>query len=277
MSKIEMWNDNRRLQTQVFDLALDTVCIRSLDWDRERFDIEFGLQNGTTYNSYLIFGDKTALVDASHEKFNPLYMKTLSQQLKKAERGIDYILVSHTEPDHSGLIPKILDLYPDATVVGTKVRCPDFQLAQIWFQVCIQFLQGLTNRSFKNQVVKGGDKIDLGQGHEMQFIPAPNLHWPDTMFSFDPATGILFTCDAFGLHYCTQVMLMRKVLCDLVGFQNPFDLHLSEVEPHYRFYYDCLMKPNARSVLTALKRIKDIPYQTIANGHGPLIRFVRKL
>ena len=87
---------------QVIDVADDTISIRSLDWDRDRFDIEFGLQEGTTYNSYLIFGDKTCLVDASHEKFRGLYMKTLKDQL--AERGctLDYVVVSHTEPDHSG-------------------------------------------------------------------------------------------------------------------------------------------------------------------------------
>jgi len=121
MSDVQFWNNNRRLQTQFFDLAADTICIRSLDWDRDRFDIEFGLHNGTTYNSYLIFGDKTALIDASHEKFDSLYMETLKAQLTKRKSGIDYIFVSHTEPDHSGLIPHVLDLYPDATVIGTKV------------------------------------------------------------------------------------------------------------------------------------------------------------
>ncbi len=79
------------------------------------------LENGTTYNSYLIFGDKVALVDASHEKFHNLYLQQLQAELQKAGRGIDYIFVSHTEPDHSGLVPAVLDLYPEATVVGSKV------------------------------------------------------------------------------------------------------------------------------------------------------------
>ena len=87
---------------------------------------------------------------------------------------------------------------------------------------------------------------------------APNLHWPDTMFSFDSSTGVLYTCDAFGLHYCHT---------------DPFDTDLTAIEPHFRFYYDCLMKPNARSVLSALKRTKDMDYSTIAVGHGPLIRY----
>lgn len=87
---------------------------------------------------------------------------------------------------------------------------------------------------------------------------APNLHWPDTMFSFDSSTGVLYTCDAFGLHYCDS---------------EPFDTDLKAIEPHFRFYYDCLMKPNARSVLSALKRTKEMDYSTIAVGHGPLLRY----
>lgn len=243
MSKVEMWN-NKRLQTQVFELTEDTTSIRSLDWDRDRFDIEFGLEEGTTYNSYIIYGDKTALVDASHEKFHDLYLETLQKELEAAGRKIDYIIVSHTEPDHSGLIPAVLDLYPDAIVAGSKV--------------CINFLQGLTHRPFTSKVVKGGDKIDLGKGHVLEFVMAPNLHWPDTMFSYDHATGVMYTCDAFGMHYCHE---------------DPFDTDIKAILPHYRFYYDCLMKPNAKSVTTALRKVKDIPYHTIANGHGPILKY----
>mmetsp|Transcript_9557 Transcript_9557/g.20353 ORF Transcript_9557/g.20353 Transcript_9557/m.20353 type:complete len:623 (+) Transcript_9557:94-1962(+) len=244
MSEVVMWNGDRRIQTQVLPIAADTVSIRSLDWDRDRFDIEFGLENGTTYNSYIIYGDKTALVDASHEKFHDLYLRTLKKQLDAAGRKIDYIIVSHTEPDHSGLIPAVLDMYPDAVVAGSKV--------------CIQFLKGLTHRPFTEMAVKGGDKIDLGQGHLLEFVMAPNLHWPDTMFSYDHGTGIMYTCDAFGMHYCGE---------------DPFDVDVKAIMPHYRFYYDCLMKPNAKSVTTALRKVKDLPYNTIANGHGPILRF----
>ena len=200
------------------------------------------LQNGTTYNSFLIFGEeKTALVDASHEKFRELYIGTLKEQLKAAGRKIDYVFVSHTEPDHSGafpippseittlrsiiiyiflrrysgtthsmrkvvapnlsgihhpamsaqwkfvvllpkttlhpagLTPDIIDIYPEATVVGSKVA--------------LMYLKSLTHRPFEQKVVKGGDKVDLGGGHVIEFIMAPNLHWPDTIFSFDHATG----------------------------------------------------------------------------------------
>lgn len=125
-------------------------------------------------------------------------------------------------------------------------------------QVCIAFLKNLTLREFTSRVVKGGDKIDLGGGHELEFVMAPNLHWPDTMFSYDPLTGIMFTCDAFGMHYCSE---------------DPMDTDLEVIVPHFRFYYDCLMGPNARSVLTALRKVKDIEYRMIATGHGPVLRW----
>lgn len=244
MSEIETSLNGRRIQTQVLPVSENTIAIRSLDWDRDRFDIEFGLENGTTYNSFLILGEKTALVDASHEKFTNLYMTTLKNELAKLGRKVDYVLVSHTEPDHSFLIPKVVELYPDAIVCGSKVA--------------LAFLQNLTHVKMNQKVVKGGDKVDLGNGHVIEFVMAPNLHWPDTMFSFDHATNIMYTCDAFGMHYCTE---------------EPYDANIKDIKPHYQFYYDCLMKPNAKSVTTALRKVKDLPYNLIATGHGPLLRY----
>lgn len=232
----------KRLTMQVADLTEDTTAIRSLDWDRDRFDIEFGLQNGTTYNSYLIRGEKIALVDTSHEKFRQLYFDALNGLINPQE--IDYLIISHTEPDHSGLVKDMLELVPDITVVGAKVA--------------IQFLEDLVHHPFKRQLVKNGDQLDLGNGHILEFVSAPNLHWPDTIFSYDHGTGILFTCDAFGMHYCSA---------DL------YDEKLSAIEPDYRFYYECLMAPNARSVLSAMKRMDPLGnINLVANGHGPLLK-----
>lgn len=231
----------KRLTMQTAEIATDTTAIRSLDWDRDRFDIEFGLQNGTTYNSFLIRGEKIALVDTSHEKFRQLYLETLKGLINPTE--IDYLIISHTEPDHSGLVKDVLQLAPQVTVVGSKVA--------------IQFLEDMVHQPFNRLIVKNGDKLDLGNAHIIEFVNAPNLHWPDTIFSYDAGTQVIFTCDAFGLHYCSD---------------STFDEDLSVIEPDYRFYYDCLMGPNARSVLSALKRMDQLgDVKMIANGHGPLL------
>jgi flavorubredoxin/flavin reductase (DIM6/NTAB) family NADH-FMN oxidoreductase RutF len=233
----------KRLTIQTEQLNDSTRTIRSLDWDRDRFDIEFGLQNGTTYNSYLIQADKIALVDTSHAKFRELYLATLTRHVDPTT--IDYIIISHTEPDHSGLVKDVLEIAPQAVVVGAKVA--------------IKFLQDLVHQPFEYLEVKSGDRLDLGQGHDLEFVSAPNLHWPDTIFTYDPATTTLFTCDAFGMHYCSKAT---------------YDDNLKAIEPDYRFYYECLMAPNARSVLSAMKRVDQLEGEVtlVANGHGPLLK-----
>lgn len=231
----------RRLTMQSIQIGSNTMAIRSLDWDRDRFDIEFGLQNGTTYNSFLIQGEQTALVDTSHEKFRQLYLDMIMGLIYPEQ--LDYLIISHTEPDHSGLVKDVLALAPQVTVVGSKVA--------------IQFLENWLHQPFKKQIVKNGDRLDLGNGHVLEFVIAPNLHWPDTIFTYDALTQILYTCDAFGMHYCDD---------------HTFDEDLDLIEEDFRYYYDCLMGPNARSVLSALKRMSELPHvTTIATGHGPLL------
>jgi flavorubredoxin/flavin reductase (DIM6/NTAB) family NADH-FMN oxidoreductase RutF len=230
-----------RLTMQTLEIAPETLAIRSLDWDRDRFDIEFGLKNGTTYNAFLIRGEKVALVDTSHEKFRELFLNTLTGLINPQQ--IDYLIISHTEPDHSGLVKDFLALAPQTTVVGSKVA--------------IQFLEGMVHQPFQRLIVKNGDRLDLGNGHELEFVMAPNLHWPDTIFSYDHKTQVLYTCDAFGMHYCDDFLT---------------DENLALIEEDFQIYYDCLMAPNARSVLSALKRMAELPsIQLIATGHGPLL------
>ena len=237
-----------RLTLQCEPIGPDTTTIRSLDWDRSRFDIEFGLRNGTTYNAFLVRGERIALIDTSHLKFEATWLPLLKEEIDPTT--IDHLIVSHTEPDHSGLIGHLIDLHPEIEIVGSKVA--------------IQFLENQVHRPFRSRAVKSGEELDLGTNpssgvaHRFEFLSAPNLHWPDTIFSFDHGTGILYTCDAFGLHYCSEEL---------------FDSDPGAIAPDFRFYYDCLMGPNARSVLQAMKRMDGLPaITTIAVGHGPLLR-----
>ncbi len=237
-----------RLSLQCEPIGPDTTTLRSLDWDRSRFDIEFGLRNGTTYNAFLVRGERTALIDTSHAKFEDTWLPLLEEQIDPA--AIDFLIVSHTEPDHSGLIGALLDRNPEIEIVASKVA--------------IAYLADQVHRPFRSRAVKSGEELDLGTNpesgvaHRFEFLSAPNLHWPDTIFSFDHGTRILYTCDAFGLHYCGN---------------DVFDSDPGAIAPDFRFYYDCLMGPNARSVLQALKRMDALPeIAMIATGHGPLLR-----
>ncbi len=239
--------ENLSLQKEL--IAENTTTFRSLDWDRSRFDIEFGLRNGTTYNSFLIRGKKNALIDTSHLKFKRKWLELLQQEIDP--KKIDYLIVSHTEPDHSGLIPNLLELNPAIQILASKIA--------------IKFLENQIHRPFHSTPIKSGDKLELGSNstsdieHRIEFISAPNLHWPDTIFTFDHGTGTLYTCDAFGLHYCSEEI---------------FDSNPDIIAPDFRFYYDCLMGPNARSVIQAIKRINQLPaVKIIAVGHGPLLKY----
>ncbi|BAY92537.1 MULTISPECIES: diflavin flavoprotein [unclassified Tolypothrix] len=229
------------LTIETVEIAPQTTAIRCLDWDRERFDIEFGLRNGTTYNSFLIQDEKIALVDTSHRKFEQLYLELLTGIIDPTK--IDYLIVSHTEPDHSALVKDILQLAPNITIVAAKVA--------------IQFLENMIHQPFKSIQVKSGQRLALGDGHELEFISAPNLHWPDTILTYDHKTGILYTCDVFGMHYCDD---------------HTYDENFNVIEDDFKYYYDCLMGPNARSVLAALKRIENLEIGTVATGHGPLLK-----
>jgi flavorubredoxin/flavin reductase (DIM6/NTAB) family NADH-FMN oxidoreductase RutF len=136
-----------------------------------------------------------------------------------------------------------LQLAPAITVVGAKVA--------------IQFLENMVHQPFKSMQVKSGERLDLGNGHELEFISAPNLHWPDTILTYDHKTSTLYTCDVFGMHYCDD---------------HTYDENITSIEEDFQYYYDCLMGPNARSVLTALKRIENLEIVTVATGHGPLLQ-----
>jgi hypothetical protein len=115
---------------------------------------------------------------------------------------------------HTSCTPTTPSLFPSLHSTSPHPLPP------IYTQVCLAFLKNLSHKGFKEQQVKGGDKIDLGRGHVVEFVMAPNLHWPDTMFSYDHGTGIMYTCDAFGMHYCSE---------------DPFDSDIKAVLPHYRW------------------------------------------
>ena len=140
--------------------------VGALDPDLRIFDIVMRSDYGTTYNSYLLKGsEKTALFETVKEKFFEEHLEKIRQVIDPAQ--LDYIVVNHTEPDHSGSVAKLLELAPNATVLGS--------------QTAISFLKEIVNKPFRHQAVTEKDQIDLG-GLTLNFLSAPMLHWPDHVY-----------------------------------------------------------------------------------------------
>jgi flavorubredoxin len=227
-----------RKDDRILDITKDVRWVGVLDFDIVTFDIVMKTDFGTTYNSYFINAEKKTIIEAAKDKFSDVHLSKISSLTKLSD--ISYIVLDHTEPDHSGDISKLLDAAPDAVVVasGTALR----------------YLADMINRPFNSLAVKDGDTLDLGN-KTLKFISAPNLHWPDSMFTYLVEDRVLFTCDFFGAHYCSHEMV------------NDFS---DEYLNSYKYYYDVILKPFSRFALRALEKIQPLEIDFICPGHGPV-------
>lgn len=224
---------------RIINITEDVKWIGILDFDITTFDIVMTTEFGTTYNSYFINAKKKALVEVAKEKFSDTYFEKLRSLTDPTD--ISYIILDHTEPDHSGSLRLLLDKAPEATVVGSGNA--------------IKYLEEMLNVPFRSLVVKDGDTLDLG-GKTLRFIAAPNLHWPDSIYTWLEEDRILFTCDSFGAHYCT-----REMTDDLT------DDYLKA----FKYYFDVILKPYSRFLIKAIEKIKPLDVRYICPGHGPIL------
>jgi len=233
----------KREDTGMIGITPDVKWIGVRDYDIKTFDIVMTTDYGTTYNSYFIGSQKKTIIEVAKEKFFDVYLNKLSALTNPAE--IDYIILDHTEPDHSGSLGKLLELAPSATVVGSGNA--------------IRYLEDIMNKPFRSLVVKDGDTLDLGN-KTLKFIAAPNLHWPDSIYTYLVEDRILFTCDSFGAHYCGEDM-----------FTNMSDDYLSA----FRYYFDVILKPFSKFMVKAIEKIRPLEIDVICPGHGPIHREYR--
>lgn len=214
-----------------------------LDRDLRVFDIIMETEFGTTYNSYVVQGsEKTALIETAKATHLDEYLQKV-QAVTPIDK-IDYIVVNHTEPDHAGSAAKLLELNPNIEVIGTVGA--------------IGFLQQIVNAPFKARKVKDNETIDLG-GKTLQFMLVPNLHWPDTMYTYIPEDKTLFTCDSFGSHYCCEGILRSKVE-DETGYLRAA-----------KYYFDNILGPFKPFMNKALDRVEQMDIDLICPGHGPVL------
>ena len=227
-------------QTNIIQVSEDVTWIGVLDYELITFDIVMETKYGTTYNSYFIDADKKAVIETVKEKYWPDFREKLLLLTDPSE--IEYIICNHTEPDHSGSLKYLLEMAPQATVVGSGQA--------------LTYLGEIMDRPFPSLKVKDGDVIDLGN-KMLRVIGAPNLHWPDTIYTYLEEEGLLFTCDSFGAHYADE-----RMFDDLVGdYSDAFD-----------YYFDVILKPFSKFMLKAIEKIKTLPLDMVCPGHGPILR-----
>ena len=230
----------RKKDDRIIDITKDVKWTGVLDYDIRTFDIVMTTEYGTTYNSYFINAQKKTLVEVAKEKFSSVYFEKLRSVTDPGD--IKYIILDHTEPDHSGSLRKLFELAPDAIVVGSGNA--------------IRYLEDITNIPFRSMVVKDGDRLDLGN-KTLRFIAAPNLHWPDSIYTYLEEDRILFTCDSFGAHYCSPEIYSRLT---------------DEYVSAFKYYFDVILKPFSRFMLKAIEKIKPLDIYAICPGHGPVHR-----
>jgi flavorubredoxin len=217
--------------------------IGALDPKLRVFDIIMRAEQGTSYNSYLVKGtEKIAVIETVKNGFTAEYLAKIKTLVDPAR--IDYIILNHMEPDHSGSIGALLEIAPAAKVVVSKTG--------------EHFIKNILNDDPPLLKMGDGDSLDLG-GKTLKFIAAPFLHWPDSMFTYLVEEQILFDCDFLGAHYADPLLF------------GDLDRH-SQFFADFKYYYDHIMRPFKRYVLQALDKLANYPLKIVAPGHGPILR-----
>ena len=220
-------------------IRANVYWVGAVDWDRRLFDELIPLPDGTSYNAYLIEGSKkTALIDT----VDPTMAGVLIDNLNQLDvKNIDYVIANHAEQDHSGTLPQILKLYPNAVVVATPK--------------CKSLLMDLFLIS-ESKIVTVEDRETISLGDKtIEFIHTPWVHWPETMLTYLRENRILFTCDFFGSHFATS------------------DLYATDKATIYeaaKRYYAEIMMPFRKVIEINLEKIRDLQIDVIAPSHGPI-------
>jgi len=207
------------------------------------FENYWPLPNGVAYNSYLIVDEKTALVDTVEFGHSFGYLEHIENLLNG--KTLDYLIINHMEPDHSGAIKMIIDRYPKCIIVGNRKTFP--------------LIEGFFGVKTEQLVVEDGALLNLGK-HKLSFHMIPMVHWPETMVTFDATSQILFSGDAFGS------------FGTLDGGVFDHEINLDFYESEFRRYYSNIVGKYGMQVQKALAKLGGLPIKILASTHGPIWR-----
>ena len=213
------------------------------DRETEIFESLWPLPEGVSYNSYLLIDKKTALIDTVKIDYHDKYLENLDELL--GDRDLDYLIINHMEPDHSGSIKAIKRAYPDVQIIGNKKT--------------VNFIEGFYDIDQGFKVIEDGDELNLGI-HSLKFFLTPMIHWPETMMTYDQTDNALFAGDAFGSFGA------------LDGGIFDDEINIKSYDSEIRRYYSNIVGKYSPMVQKALKRLSDLDIDIIASTHGPVWR-----
>lgn len=224
----------------------DTVTwVGKIDWELKKFHgDEYSTHRGSSYNSYLIRDEKTVLIDTVWEPFTKEFVTNLKKEIDIEK--IDYIVINHSEVDHSAALVDLMKEIPNTPIYCTKSG--------------VRILKGHYHQDWNFVEVKTGDTLELGK-HTLTFIEAPMLHWPDTMFTYLSGKNMLFSNDGFGQHYASEFMYNDKV--------DQAELYQEALK-----YYANILTPFSKQVISKIQEILKLNLQIdmICPSHGIIWR-----
>jgi len=227
-------------------IAENVYWVGKIDWELKKFHgDEYSTHKGSSYNSYIVKEEKTVLIDTVWLPFAREFVDNLEAEIGLA--NIDLIVQNHAEVDHSGALPELMRRRPDLPIYCTANG--------------VKSIKGHYHQDWDFRVVKSGDSIDIGNGKKLVFVEAPMLHWPDTMFTYLSGGALLFSNDAFGQHYASELLFN-----DLVDQDELWDECIK--------YYANILTPFSPMVAKKINEVvgMNLPLEIIAPSHGVIWR-----
>jgi flavorubredoxin len=221
----------------------DIYWVGVIDYKLKVFDIIMETEFGSTYNSYIVKGsEKIALIDTAKLTFKEEFFDRIRDVVDI--KDIDYLVMNHTEPDHSGLIKDLLQINPNIQIFASIPA--------------LMNLKEILNIPFNGNRITNGMELSLGN-KTLEFFSQPNLHWPDTIFTYVKEDNFLFTCDFFGAHYASEEIFIKD--------NKTKDVYIKALKE----YFEAIMHPFLPHVRKGLERVKSLNPKYIAVSHGLIL------
>ena len=234
----------KKRDIQVDEIGVNTQILRARTWERLKLEVEYSRQKGSTSNSYLIQASYTALIDPPGQSFTQIYLETLAHL---DYQRLDYIILQHVNPNRLATIQVLAGYAPQAKIICSQPAAKALKGALLF-----------PEWKARIRVAKDNDTLDLGQGHQLQFVSAATPRWVDGLCTYDPQSQILYTDKFFGVHLCDEPI---------------FDHNWEELNIDRRFYFDCLHASQTKQLETILAQFALLDSKIYAPAHGRLIKY----